>query len=159
MLMTAAAVSALGWLVVTKLSGVAFASRSHCRRWRSRPHLRKGWPSRLVAMAAEAQYLFDSLHDGHFKILLIAAKIGHLAHTIFEGLQINHSVVALGIIITAEPGSDEPGLTDFVMHELVTVHFGNIDRQLGLSRPGGRNSKDDYQADAHAFPCHKDPPL
>jgi hypothetical protein len=64
-----------------------------------------------------------------------------------------HSVVAFGIIITAEPGGDEPRLTDFVMHELVTVDFRNIDRHLGL---GGRwNGKDGYQGDADALPWHK----
>jgi hypothetical protein len=84
-----------------------------------------------------AQYLFDSLHDRHLKILLVAAKIGHPAHIFFEGLQINHSVVAFGIVVTAEPPSDKPRLADFVMHELVTVDFRNVDCQLGLGRPGG----------------------
>src|SRR5262249_36424346 len=57
----------------------------------------------------------------HLKILLVAAIIRHLAHIFFQGLQINHSVVAFGVIVTAEPRGDEPRLTDFVMHELVTV--------------------------------------
>jgi hypothetical protein len=99
-----------------------------------------------------AQYLFDSLHDWHLKILLVAAEVGHFGHILFERLQINHSVVALGIIVTAEPCGDEPGLTDFVMHELVTVDFRNVDCQLGLGRLGGPKGKDGYQGDAHAFP-------
>ena len=78
------------------------------------------WPIFLIAFT---QYLFDSLHDWHLKILLVAAIILHLAHIFFQGLQINHSVVAFGIIVTAEPRGDEPRLTDFVMHELVTVNF------------------------------------
>jgi hypothetical protein len=76
-----------------------------------------------------AQYLFDSLHDWHLKVLLVAAIIGHLAHIFFEGLQIKDAVVAFGIVITAEPRGDEPRLTDFVMHELVTVDFRNVERQ------------------------------
>jgi hypothetical protein len=47
---------------------------------------------------------------GYLKIPLVAAKIGHLAHIFFERLQINHSVVAFGIVVTAEPGSDKPRL-------------------------------------------------
>jgi len=54
----------------------------------------------------------DSLHDWHLKTLLVAAIIGHLAHIFFEGLHVNHSVVAFGIIVTAEPRSDKPRLTD-----------------------------------------------
>jgi hypothetical protein len=53
-----------------------------------------------------AQYPFDSLHDWHLKILLVAAKIGHLAHIFFEGLKIKD-----GIVITAEPRGAEPRLT------------------------------------------------
>src|SRR5258707_1855658 len=83
---------------------------------------------RLAFLIAFTQYLFDSLHDWHLKILLVAAKILHLARIFFQALQVNHSVVAFGIIVTAEPGSDEAGLTDFVMHELVTVDFRNVDR-------------------------------
>src|SRR6516225_8123417 len=75
----------------------------------------------LSFLIAFTQYLFDSLHDGHLKILLVAAIILYLTHILFQGLQINHSVVAFGIIVTAEPRGDEPRLTDFVMHELVTV--------------------------------------
>jgi hypothetical protein len=90
------------------------------------------WKCRLLL--APTQYLFDSLHDWHLKILLVAAIIGHLAHIFFEGLQVNHSVVAFGIIVTAEPRSDKPRLTDFVMHELVTVDFRNIDCHLGLGK-------------------------
>jgi hypothetical protein len=106
-----------------------------------------------------AQYLFDSLHDWHLKILLVAAIIGHLSHILFEALQIKHSVVACGIIVTAEPGSDKPRLTDFVMHELVTVDFRNVDCHLGLGRPGGCKGKDSYQGDADALPWHKASPL
>jgi hypothetical protein len=95
-------------------------------------------------LIAFTQYLFDSLHDWHLKILLGAAIIRHLAHILFEGLQINHSVVAFGIIVTAEPGSDKPRLTDFVMHELVTVDFRNIDCHLGLGRSGCCKGKDGY---------------
>jgi hypothetical protein len=102
-----------------------------------------------------AQYLFDSLHDWYLKILLVAAKIGHLAHIFFEGLQIKHSVVASSIIITAEPRGDKPRLTDFVMHELITVDFGNVDRHLRLDRPGTCECKDGHQGDADAFPWHK----
>jgi hypothetical protein len=106
-----------------------------------------------------AQYLFDSLHDWHLEILLVAAKIGHLAHIFFEGLKIKDAVVAFGIVITAEPRGDEPRLTDFVMHELVTVDFRNVDRHLGLSRSGGCKGKDGYQGDADALPWHKNSPL
>jgi hypothetical protein len=102
-----------------------------------------------------AQYLFDSLHDWHLKVLLVAAIIGHLAHIFFEGLQIKDAVVAFGIVITAEPRGDEPRLTDFVMHELVTVDFRNVDRHLGVARPGGCKGKDGYQGDADALPWHK----
>src|SRR5262249_692107 len=62
--------------------------------------------------------------------------------------------VAFGIIVTAEPRGDEPRLTDFVMHELVTVDFRNVDRHLGLGRPGGCKGKDGYQGDADALPWH-----
>jgi hypothetical protein len=106
-----------------------------------------------------AQYLFDSLHDWHLKILLVAAIVGHFAQIFFEGLQINHSIVAFGIIETAEPCSDKPRLIDFVMHELVTVDFRNVDCHLGLGRSGDPKGKDDHQRDAHAFPWHKDPSL
>src|SRR5262245_10681484 len=82
---------------------------------------------RLSFLIAFAQYLFDSLHDWHLKILLVAAIIRHLAHIFFQGLQINHSVVAFGIIVTAEPRGDEPRLTDFVMHELVAIDFRNVE--------------------------------
>jgi len=44
---------------------------------------------RLSFLIAFTQYLFDSLHDWHLKILLVAAIIRHLAHIFFEGL-INH---------------------------------------------------------------------
>ena len=78
---------------------------------------------RLLDRLAFTQYLFDSLHDWHLKILLVAAIICHLAHIFFQGLQINHSVVAFGIIVTAEPRGDEPRLTDFcdarIGHSLV----------------------------------------
>ena len=40
----------------------------------------------LSLLIAFTQYLFDSLHDGHLKILLIAAIILHLAHIFFQGL-------------------------------------------------------------------------
>src|SRR5262249_61984658 len=40
--------------------------------------------------------------------LLVAAIIIPLAHIFFQGLQINHSVVAFGTIVTAEPRGDEP---------------------------------------------------
>src|SRR5262249_46610325 len=110
---------------------------------------------RLSFLIAFTQYLFDSLHDWHLKILLVAAIIGHLAHIRFEGMQINHSVIAFGIIVTAEPGSDKPRLTDFVMHELVTVDFCNVDRHLGMGRPGGCKGKDGYQGDIDALPWHK----
>ena len=70
---------------------------------------------RLSFLIAFTQYLFDSLQNWHLKILLVAAIIRHLAHIFFQGLQINHSVVAFGIIVTAEPRGDEPRLTDFVM--------------------------------------------
>jgi hypothetical protein len=95
----------------------------------------------LSFLIAFTQYLFDRLHDWHVKIFLVAAIILHLAHIFFQGLQINHSVVAFGIIVTAEPRGDEPRLTDFVMHELVTVDFRNVDRHLGLSRGGGSKGK------------------
>jgi hypothetical protein len=102
-----------------------------------------------------AQYLFDSLHDWHLKVLLVAAIVGHLAHILFEGLQIKHSVVAFGIIVTAEPRGDEPRLTDFVMHELVTVDFRNVDCHLRLGNPGRCKGKDRYLGDADALPWHK----
>jgi hypothetical protein len=102
-----------------------------------------------------AQYLFHSPHNWHLKVLLVAAIIGHLAHILFKGLQIKHSVVAFGIVITAEPCCDEPRLADFVMHELVTVDFRNIDRHLGLGRPRGCKGKDGYQDNAGALPWHK----
>ena len=98
---------------------------------------------RLSFLIAFAQYLFDSLHDWHLEIFLVAAEVGHFAHVLFERLQIKHSVIAFGIIITAEPCSDEPRLTDFVMHELITVEFRNIDCHLGLGRracAGARHS-------------------
>jgi hypothetical protein len=100
---------------------------------------------RLSFLIAFAQYPFDSLHDWHLKILLVAAIIRHPTHIFFQGLQINHSVVAFGIIVTAEPRGDEPRLTDFVMHELVTVDFRNVDCHLGLGRPGGCKGEDGYQ--------------
>src|SRR5262245_2824552 len=78
---------------------------------------------------AFTQYLFDSLHDWHLKILLVAAIIGHLAHIFFKGLQINHSVVTFGIIVTAEPRGDEPRLTDFATKKLVTAEqFRTVSR-------------------------------
>ena len=73
----------------------------------------------------------------------------------FQGLQINHSVVAFGIIVTAEPGSDELGLTDFVMHELVTVDLRNVDRHLGVGRAGGCKDEDGYQGEAEELAWHK----
>jgi hypothetical protein len=45
------------------------------------------------------------------------------------------------------------------MHELVTVDFRNIDRHLGVGRPGGCKRKDGYQGNADALPWHKSPPL
>jgi hypothetical protein len=57
--------------------------------------------SAKVVLIAFTQYLFDGLHDWHLKILLVAAIIRHLAHAFFQALQINHSVVAFGIIVTA----------------------------------------------------------
>jgi hypothetical protein len=69
--------------------------------------------TRLSSLIAFTQYLFDCLHDRHLKILLVAAIIRHLTHIFFQSLQINHSVVAFGIIVTAEPRGDEPGLADF----------------------------------------------
>jgi len=83
---------------------------------------------RLSFLIAFAQYPFDRLHDRHLKILLVAAIIHHLAHIFFERLQINHSIVAFGIIVAAEPRGDEPRLTDFVMQELVTVDFRTADK-------------------------------
>src|SRR5262249_49925169 len=106
-------------------------------------------------LTAFSQNLFDSLHDWNLKILLVAAIVLHLAHVFFQGLQINHSVVALGVIVTAQPRGDEPRLADFVMHELVTVDFRNVDRHLGLGGPGGRKGKNGYQGDADALPWHK----
>src|SRR5262245_7075515 len=41
------------------------------------------------------------------------------------------------------------------MHELVTVDFRNVDRHLGVGRPGGCKGKDGYQGDADALPWHK----
>src|SRR6516165_151615 len=111
--------------------------------------------ARRSFLIAFTQYLLDSLHDWHLKILLVAAIIRHLAHFFFQVLQINHSVVAFGTIVTAEPRGDESGLTDFVMHELVTVDFRNVDRHLGLGRAGGCKGKDGYQGDADALPRHK----
>jgi hypothetical protein len=108
------------------------------------------------ALLAFAQYLFDSLHDWHLEIFLVAAIVRHFAHIFFEALQIKHSVIAFGIVVTAEPRGDEPRLTNFVMHELATVDFRNVDCHLGLGRPGGPKGKDGYQGDAHAFPCHKE---
>src|SRR5262249_10568874 len=110
---------------------------------------------RLSFLIAFTQYLFDSLHDWHLKILLVAAIILHLAHIFFQGLQINHSVVAFGIIVTAEPRGDEPRLTDFVMHELVAVDFRNVHRHFGLGRPGCCKGNDGYQGDAAARQWHK----
>jgi hypothetical protein len=110
---------------------------------------------RLSFLIALTQYLFDSLHDWHLKVLLVAAIIGHLAHIFFEGLQIKDAVVAFGIVITAEPRGDEPRLTDFVMHELVTVDFRNVDRHLGVARRGSCKGKDGYQSDADAVRWHK----
>src|SRR5262249_6205715 len=110
---------------------------------------------RAPLLTAFTQYLFDSLHDWHLKILLVAAIIRQLAHISFQCLQINHSVVAFCAIVTAEPGGDEPMLTDFVMRELLTVHFRNVDRHLGLGRPGSCKGKDGYQGDADALPWHK----
>jgi hypothetical protein len=49
-------------------------------------------------------------------------------------------------------------LTDFVMHELVAVDFRNVDRHLGLGRPGGCKGKDGYQGDADALPWHNTSP-
>src|SRR5215831_12647205 len=111
--------------------------------------------SASLFLVAFAQYLLDSLHDWHLKILLVAAIIRHLAHFFFQVLKINHSVVAFGIIVTAEPRGDEPRLTDFVMHELVTVDFRDVDRHLGLGRPGGYKCKGGYQDDGDALPWHK----
>src|SRR6516164_2667008 len=45
-------------------------------------------------------------------------------------------------------------LTNFVTHELVTVNFRNVERHLGLGRPGGCKGKDGYQGDADALPWH-----
>jgi len=85
---------------------------------------------RISFLTAFTQYLFDSLHDWHLKILLVAAIIGHLAHIFFEGLQIKDAVVAFGIVITAEPRGDEPRLTDFVMLMIRTVsHQAQENRQ------------------------------
>jgi hypothetical protein len=106
-----------------------------------------------------AQYLFDSLHDWYLKILLVAAKIGHLAQIFFQRLQINHSSISFGTIVTAEPRCDQPRLTDFVMHELITVDFGNVDCHLRLDRPGTCECKDGHQGDGDAFPWHKNSPL
>src|SRR5262249_34915230 len=110
---------------------------------------------RLSFLIAFTQYLFDSLHDGHLKIFLVAAIIRHLAQVFFQTLQIDHSVVALGTIVTAEPRGDEPRLADFVMYELVTVYFRNVEGHLGLGRTGGCKGKDGYQGDADALPWHK----
>jgi hypothetical protein len=121
-------------------------SATHLGRQRCRDHEDPGDSTKYRKLAKHrallAQYLFDSLHDWHLKVLLVAAEVGHFVHIFFERLQINHSVVALGIIVTAQPGSDKPRLTDFVMHELVTVHFRNIHCHLGLSRVGGCKGKD-----------------
>jgi hypothetical protein len=69
-------------------------------------------PLRLSFLFALAQDLLDSLYHWHLEILLVAAKIGQLAHILFEGLQVKHSVVAFGIVETAEPCGDKPKLTD-----------------------------------------------
>src|SRR5262249_18576689 len=37
-------------------------------------------------LIAFTSHLLDSLHDWHLKILLVAAKIRHLAHIFFQGL-------------------------------------------------------------------------
>src|SRR5262249_3430181 len=50
---------------------------------------------RLSFLIALTQYLFDSLHDWHLKILLVAAIILHLAHIFFQGLQIRLLRLAL----------------------------------------------------------------
>src|SRR5262245_34078224 len=63
--------------------------------------------SASLFLIAFAQYLLDSLHDWHLKILLVAAIIRHLAHFFFQVLKINHSVVAFDIIVTAEPRGDD----------------------------------------------------
>ena len=67
--------------------------------------------------------------------------------------------LTVNMIVTTEPRGDEPRLTDFVMHELVTVDFRNVDRHLGLGRAGGCKGKDGYQGDADALPWHKASPL
>src|SRR5262249_25857181 len=41
------------------------------------------------------------------------------------------------------------------MHELVAIDFRNVDRHLGLGRPGGCKGKDGYQGDADPLPWHK----
>src|SRR2546430_5629393 len=143
----------LSWFAVQ--SGTSFSSSSRVRHFSLTRTSQR--PSFLIAFIT--QCLFDSLHDWHLKILLVAAIIRHLAHIFFQALQINHSVVAFGIIVTAEPRGDEPRLTDFVMHELVTVDFRNVDRHLGLGRPGSCKGKDRYQGDADALPWHKTSPL
>jgi hypothetical protein len=45
------------------------------------------------------------------------------------------------------------------MHELVTVDFRNIDRHLGVGRPGGCKRKDGYQGNTDALLWHTSPPL
>jgi hypothetical protein len=57
---------------------------------------------RLSFLIAFTQYLFDSLHDWHLKIFLVAAIIRHLAQLFFQTLQIDHSVVALGTAADSE---------------------------------------------------------
>src|SRR5258708_16027332 len=92
---------------------------------------------RLSFLIAFTQYLFDSRHDRHPKILLVAAIIRHLAHIFFQGLQINHSVVAFGIIITAEPRGDGPERTQFILGVVSACISATIDRRenpLHLSR-------------------------
>jgi hypothetical protein len=52
---------------------------------RVRTSLQRG-ADQFFDLIAFTQYLFDSLHDWHLKILLVAAIIRHLAQVFFQGL-------------------------------------------------------------------------
>src|SRR5262249_32612992 len=100
---------------------------------------RCGCDFRRRLLLGPAEDRFDGVHDGLLRLQPAVAR--DLLHVRGQFLGIDERVVALAVIVAAQPDRDVLGIGNLVERELVTGDLGAVDRRLVWGAGPGTGAK------------------